>query len=411
VLREALRLYPPVWAIGRRSTAEYTLAGYEIPEGSIFLLSPYLVHRDPRHFAHPSSFDPSRWEPEEEAARPRYASFPFGGGPRQCPGADFALLEARLLLATIVSRWQIEESPDKPARPAFLLVLRPRPGFDVRVRARDTALTSEAAPEEIAHVGVWQASPGQRLWRAHSDAVNSELVERWLPAGLGRVLKTDLWDEAVGGGLVPALRALAARIDAIDVAGEVAEAAQSHYPELGVTVADVRRMPFADETFDAVVSNSTLDHFGSAIEIKASLSEIARVLRPGGALVLTLDNPRNLLVAATKALPRTQLNRLWLRHSAVFGRLGLLPYQVGVTVGPRRLRRMLEWAGFEVELQEEIVHCPRLPAVVLGHVLETVGPAWSETAFTRLLAASERLGSLPLSGLTGNFVAVRARKL
>jgi hypothetical protein len=71
---------------------------------------------------------------------------------------------------------------------------------------------------------------------------------------------------------------------------------------------------------------------------------------------------------------------------------------------------MLEWAGFEVELQEEIVHCPRLPAVVLGHLLERYAPARIERAFARLLLANERLAGLPSSGLTGNFVAVRARR-
>ena len=407
VFLEALRLRPPIWVMGRMPTVDRDIGGYPIPSGASVLLNQYVLHRDPRFFPNPSAFDPSRWE--HANGRPRYAYFPFGGGERQCPGGDFALLEARLVLATIVRRWRIEPLSPATPRPAFKLTLRPRDGLRSRIMARrPSGVPALPAPE--AHARVWQASHGQRLWRAHSDRINRALVERWLPSGLDRVLKTDLWDEAVGCGLVPELRRHAGSVDAIDISQDVIDGALTRYPEIAATLADVRRLPFEDGTFDAVVSNSTLDHFDDAAEIRAAIAELARVTRAGGTLLLTLDNPRNPLVAATKALPRAQLNRFWLRHGGVAGRLGLLPYHVGVTVGPQRLRRIVEWAGFEVEAQEEVVHAPRLPAVLVGNLLERSRRKHAEEVFSRLLEAVEGARTLPVAGVTGNFVALRARR-
>ena len=98
------------------------------------------------------------------------------------------------------------------------------------------------------------------LWRLQSDMVNRALLERWLPTGLESVLKTDLFDECVSDGLYPALALHAARVTGIDVSPEVVAAARRRHRDLAVTVTDVRALPFEDEHFDAVVSNSTLDH-------------------------------------------------------------------------------------------------------------------------------------------------------
>jgi len=133
--------------------------------------------------------------------------------------------------------------------------------------------------------------------------------------------------------------------------------------------------------------------------------ELARVLRPGGTLILTLDNPANPLVALAKALPRDALNRTWLRWAGASARLGLLPYHVGATYGRSRLSAVLKKAGFAVEETTAIVHAPRPVAVMIGHRMHGGG------GFLRALAALERLEHAPTRYVTGHFVAVRATRL
>lgn len=413
VLLETLRLYPPAWAMGRRAIDDYELDGYTIPAGSLVALNPYVTHHDARFYANPFAFDPDRWTDEERERRPRYSFIPFGGGPRLCIGAGFAMMESRLLLATIGRRWEMRVAPGHSVEIAPQLTLRPRHGMRMTVRARRSAEpppTRSSTTYWDAATSVWRHSKGQRLWRAHSDAVAGALVESWVPQGIERVLKTDLWDEAVGVGLVPVLSRKAKEVAAVDVSEAVVEAARTQYPRLLAQQADVRRLPFEDGWFDAVVSNSTLDHFDSENEIRAAIWELRRVLRPRGTLMLTLDNPRNPLVAATKVLPRDRLNRFWLKHASAGASVGLLPYHVGATVGPRRLRRWLEWADFEVGETRETVHCPRLPAVLLGALLERRGTARAQERFGRAVAAFEKLGGTRVSPVTGQFVAVLARR-
>ena len=89
VLRESMRLYPPVWVIGRRALAPFRLGDYELPADTNVLISQLLMHRDARYFPEPERFDPDRWSASDPrgAALPRFAYFPFGGGPRVCIGA------------------------------------------------------------------------------------------------------------------------------------------------------------------------------------------------------------------------------------------------------------------------------------------------------------------------------------
>src|SRR5262249_27241023 len=100
VLAEAMRLYPPAWAIGRRAMADIEIGGQLIEKGTIVLILQYLIHRDPRFYPEPDRFDPDRWLPERQASRPKYAYFPFGGGTRVCIGEPFAWMEGILVLAT-----------------------------------------------------------------------------------------------------------------------------------------------------------------------------------------------------------------------------------------------------------------------------------------------------------------------
>ena len=129
VFTEAMRLYPPAWAIGRMARTEHEVAGYVIPPRGIVLMSPYVTHHDPRWYPDPDRFDPSRWTPEERAKRPRFAYFPFGGGARVCVGEPFAWMEGILLLAAIGQRWRFELAHGHPVGYRALITLRTRHGM------------------------------------------------------------------------------------------------------------------------------------------------------------------------------------------------------------------------------------------------------------------------------------------
>jgi cytochrome P450 len=113
VLKEAMRLYPPAPAIGRRTATGDELCGFAIPPGSDVALSPWVTHRHPAFWPQPLRFDPERFTPEREAARHRHAYVPFGAGPRACIGQAFSMLEAVIALATIVRAFEIR-APDRP---------------------------------------------------------------------------------------------------------------------------------------------------------------------------------------------------------------------------------------------------------------------------------------------------------
>jgi cytochrome P450 len=127
VLAEALRLYPPSWAMGRQVREGVDVAGVRLPAGTVVLLSQWVVHRDPRWWADPDGFDPSRFIGRDRG-RPRFAYFPFGGGTRQCIGEGFAWTEGVLSLATIVARWRLHPRPGRTPHLNPLLTLRPRDG-------------------------------------------------------------------------------------------------------------------------------------------------------------------------------------------------------------------------------------------------------------------------------------------
>jgi cytochrome P450 len=129
VVTESMRLYPPAWLVGRRSISEYTIGDYAVPPRSIIVMSQWIVHRDARHYSDPGRFDPDRWTPEFKARLPRFAYFPFGGGPRQCIGESFAWMELVLLVATIAQRWRFELVPGHPVVPHAAITLRPKHGM------------------------------------------------------------------------------------------------------------------------------------------------------------------------------------------------------------------------------------------------------------------------------------------
>jgi cytochrome P450 len=136
VVTESMRLYPPAWIIGRRAIDEYQLGGHVAPPRAIVLMSPYVMQRDPRFYAEPDRFDPDRWTPEFRAALPKFAYFPFGGGPRQCIGESFAWMELILLVATISQQHRLRLVPGHPVVPQPLITLRARHGMRMTVERR-----------------------------------------------------------------------------------------------------------------------------------------------------------------------------------------------------------------------------------------------------------------------------------
>jgi cytochrome P450 len=136
VVTEAMRLYPPAWMIGRRAIAEYQLGAYVAPARSILVMSPYIMQRDPRFYPDPERFDPDRWTPEFRAALPKFAYFPFGGGPRQCIGESFAWMELILLVATIARHRRLRLVPGHPVVPQPLVTLRAKHGMRMTIETR-----------------------------------------------------------------------------------------------------------------------------------------------------------------------------------------------------------------------------------------------------------------------------------
>ena len=135
VVDESMRLRPPAWIFSRRAIADDVVAGFRVPRGSIVLLSPYVTHRLPALWEAPERFDPDRFLPEPSAARPRFAYFPFGGGPRQCIGNNFALMEMVLVLAALARQVRLSVVPGRTFAPAPAITLRPRPGVWVTASA------------------------------------------------------------------------------------------------------------------------------------------------------------------------------------------------------------------------------------------------------------------------------------
>ncbi len=247
----------------------------------------------------------------------------------------------------------------------------------------------------------WRGQNHQALWRAHCDAVNARLLLSWLAQdNFQCLLKSDLFDEACGEGLYSLLASQAQRIIGVDMSGLACGAARRGRSGLWAVGADVRWLPFQDGRFDAMVSISTLDHLASLGQLFDSLAEFHRVLRPGGRLSLTLDNPANPLIALRNALPFLLLNRL-----------GLVPYQVGPSLPPQRLCRRLGLIGFRVIKVEASMHVPRVLAVTLSRILWSRLNAGLKKRYLNLLMSFEHLKDWPTRFATGHYVVVRAVKL
>jgi len=245
----------------------------------------------------------------------------------------------------------------------------------------------------------WSDRRRQALWRRFCDRINGRMIRRAV-AGCsgGRALKTDLFDETIGSSkLISELARGERQVFGIDLSPVSARAARRSTPTLGACASDARRLPFADRAFDIVLSNSTLDHMDSLQDVAGALGEICRVLRPGGRLLLTLDNLSNPVVALRAVLPQRWLHAL-----------RLVPYYVGATCGPKRLRRLVEEAGLEVEEIGAMMHCPRLPAVAMANLLERRESERLDNLYCDILFRCESLERLPTRYLSGYFVRLIA---
>jgi len=244
----------------------------------------------------------------------------------------------------------------------------------------------------------WAAN--ESLWRRHSDWVNTRLLARWLPEnGCARLLKTDLFDEAVSDGMHEFLGSRCAEATFIDASEQVVALAQARHPEINGRCADVRALPCESGSLDTVVSISTLDHFRDKASISTALAEIHRVLKPGGSLILTLDNLANPAVLARSLLPYRLLKRA-----------RLVPYFVGATLTPAALRRVVSRSGFRVAETDMLLHCPRVAVVPLARWLARHGSAAAQDRLLKALVSFEILARWPTRGITGHFTAMRAVK-
>lgn len=228
--------------------------------------------------------------------------------------------------------------------------------------------------------------------------VHLDLLQRWAPPEPPRVLlKTDLFEEAYGADSF--LRDLypdcLLRLG-LDVSPATAGAAAlGGRPSLSAVAADVRRLPLASGSVDLIISNSTLDHFDTRGDIDTALHELARVLRPGGTLVVTFDNPWNLLYWPL---------RWWSR-----GRRA--PFPLGCTLSIRQLRRALLSLGLEVLDTATLIHNPRLISTALFLALRRFRGPRAESSIAALLRVFGGAEHLPTRWLTSCFVAAAAKKI
>ena len=143
VITESLRLYPAAWGMARLAVEDHEIAGYPVTKGMGVAMAQWVVHRDPRWYDAPEEFRPERWEDDLLKRLPRFAYFPFGGGPRQCIGNTFALMEATLILATIARKFRLRLVANHPVVPLASITLRPRHGVRVTLESREK---KEAVP-------------------------------------------------------------------------------------------------------------------------------------------------------------------------------------------------------------------------------------------------------------------------
>jgi cytochrome P450 len=144
VILESMRLYPPAYGFGREALSDCEIGGFYVPAGTTIFLSQWVTHRDHRFFEDPETFHPLRWENDLVKKIPKFAYFPFSGGPRQCIGNSFAMMEASLLLVTILQKFQLDLVNGHPVVPQPSITLRPKFGLKMHLRSSQQKHTNNA---------------------------------------------------------------------------------------------------------------------------------------------------------------------------------------------------------------------------------------------------------------------------
>ena len=137
IVKECMRLYPPAYGLGREAIDDCEIGGYQVPAGTQVFMFQWVTQRDARFFNRPDDFVPERWTSDFEESLPKYAYFPFGGGPRACIGASFAMMEMMLVLGTIGQKFRLPLVPDRPVEIYPAMSLRPKDAVMVTVHPRD----------------------------------------------------------------------------------------------------------------------------------------------------------------------------------------------------------------------------------------------------------------------------------
>ncbi|MCH2185382.1 methyltransferase domain-containing protein [Myxococcota bacterium] len=242
----------------------------------------------------------------------------------------------------------------------------------------------------------WRRTAPDDVWRAHCDGLYQALLSGWVAPGTRRLLKTDLFDESLANGLLPQLSNFADQLFGIDLSHRTALRATGRQGLQNSCNCDVRSLPFESDSFDLVISNSTLDHFEARADIVTSLKEIERVLEPGGELILTLDNLSNPVIRLRHRLPFE-----WLK------RLSIVPYFVGETLKVDEAEAMLTSLGFEIVDISTLMHFPRVISIFASRY---VGKTRFRSHFLRGLNAFEKVGRWRSRFVTAHYFAIRARK-
>lgn len=145
VISEVMRLYPPAWTVSRTALEDDVINGYRIPAGSSVMISPYVIHRNPRYWPDPDKFDPSRFSQEQQDQRPKFAYIAFGGGPRSCIGGNFAMMEMQIVITMLMQAFRLELAPQPPVEREAVISIRPKRGIRFNATALAPAAQTAAA--------------------------------------------------------------------------------------------------------------------------------------------------------------------------------------------------------------------------------------------------------------------------
>jgi ubiquinone/menaquinone biosynthesis C-methylase UbiE len=239
------------------------------------------------------------------------------------------------------------------------------------------------------------------LARHYRDS-HLNLIRRWLEITPEmKILKTDLFAEAMcpERSFFHELLNSDCIFTAADISEEICLKAQyngnSHKNGIRYIATDIRSLPFENESFNAVISDSTLDHYKNKDDITVALKEIVRVLKPGGILLITMDNKSNIT---------EPLFRIWLK-------LGLSPFYIGKTYNMKELKSALHELGLKVMDEYYLIHNPRFFAKLFIRLLRKVNSSKSDKRILRMLAFFDSLEAKRTRALTAQFIAVKAIKL